>query len=124
MLRRYSPLFLLLGLAVGFTILNLITSNSRQYDPVRDHAITRTNFWGLKALAELCRQHRLPVTAWNESLDKLWNKERFLAIIDPCVAPSASERQALVRWVEGGGTLLLAVDLDPAHHVSIAPGGG
>jgi hypothetical protein len=66
---------------------------------VRDHAITRTNPWGLKALAELCRQHGLPVIAWNETLDKLTDSERFLAIVDPCVMPPEPEREALVAWV-------------------------
>jgi hypothetical protein len=122
MARRYSPLLLVLGLIVLFTVLSLLLSSSTSFDPIRDHAITRTNAWGLKALAELCRQHALPVVAWNETLDRLTDRERFLAIVDPCVTPTEREREVLVRWVERGGTLLVAVDLNPAHH--IAPGGG
>ena len=124
MLRRYSSLFLVLALVVVFTLVSLVTGNRRPVDPIRDHAITRTNYWGLKALAELCRQHGLPVLAWNEPLDKLSDRERFLAIVDPCVTPSAQERKALVAWVKGGGTLLVAVDLNPGHHLAITPGGG
>jgi len=122
MLRRYSPLLLIFGLIVAFTILGLIFGRAGAFDPIRDHAITRTNPWGLKALAELCRQHGLPVVAWNETLDKLTDREGFLAIVDPCVVPPEAEREALVAWVKAGGTLLVAVDLNPAHH--IAPGGG
>jgi len=122
MLRRYSPVLLIIGLILGFSILNLIFSRSSKFDPTRDHAITRTNPWGLKALAELCRQHGLPVAAWDRTLDKLSGRERFLAIVDPCVTPTEGERKALVDWVRRGGTLLVAVDLNPEHHV--APGGG
>jgi hypothetical protein len=122
MLRRYSPVLLILALIAGFSILSLLFSRPAAFDPVRDHAITRTNPWGLKALAELCRQHGLPVLAWEQPLDKLTDSERFLAVVDPCVTPAAQERQALVAWVEHGGTLLLAVDLNSEHHV--APGGG
>ena len=122
MLRRYSPLLLIVALIAGFSILSLIFGRPAAFDPVRDHAITRTNPWGLKALAELCRQHGLPVIAWHETLDKLTDSERFLAIVDPCVTPAEKEREALVAWVQQGGTLLLAVDLNPEHHV--APGGG
>ncbi len=122
MLRRYSPVLLIAALIAGFSLLSLIFSRPAALDPVRDHAITRSNPWGLKALAELCRQHGLPVEAWNEPLDKLTDTERFLAVVDPCVAPEEPERKALVAWVKGGGTLLVAVDLNPEHH--LAPGGG
>jgi len=122
MLRRYSPVLLIVVLIAGFSILTLIFSRPAAFDPVRDHAITRTNPWGLKALAELCRQHGLPVVAWDKPLDKLTDSERFLAIVDPCVAPTKREQEALVAWVQRGGTLLVAVDLNREHHV--APGGG
>ncbi len=122
MLRRYSPVLLVAALIAGFSLLSLIFSRPAALDPVRDHAITRSNPWGLKALAELCRRYGLPVEAWNEPLDQLTDTECFLAVVDPCVAPSEPERKALVAWVKGGGTLLVAADLNPEHH--LAPGGG
>lgn len=113
--QRYRPLLLVVALLVLFTALQLLVVRGGPPDPVRDHSVTRSNPWGLKALAEVARQHDLPVEQWDQSLDRLSSKQRFLAIVDPTLTPSDHELEALVKWVKGGGTLLLAVDLDQSH---------
>jgi len=105
------------AIVVLFSILAMSFGRARHSDPIRDHSVLRTNAWGLKALAELCRRHDLPVDVWDEPLDKLKPRQRFLCLFDPSVAPSDEDLQALVAWVKQGGHLLLAVDLQQKHNL-------
>lgn len=117
MWRRYSAVILIAALLLGFSILSLVFNRPGGNDPIRDHSITRTNPWGLKALAEVCRQHHLPVLAWDSTLEHLGAKQHVLGIVDPTMTPSEDEMAALIAWVKRGGRLLLAVDLDQEHSI-------
>jgi hypothetical protein len=116
-LRQYRVLLLIAGIIVLFTTLAVYFGRSPSADPIRDHSVLRTNAWGLKALAELCRLHGLPVDVWDEPLSKLTGEQRFLCLFDPSLPVSDDELEALVAWVKRGGRLLVAVDLNESHNM-------
>lgn len=106
------------GLTLAFTGLALVLGQrSFNLDPVRDHAVTRTNPWGTKALAELCRASGLKVAVIKRPLTSLGPAERVLCFFDPSRPPDNDDLRAMVDWVEAGGTLLLGIHANVEHNL-------
>lgn len=85
-------------------------ARSPRYDPVCDHASTRTNRYGTKGMRELLHRSGLRTSSWNRPWDQLDDAVGVLWVIDPAVAPSARETRRLLEWVRGGGWALIAPD--------------
>lgn len=118
-MARSKPFLISLGLTLLFVAMAVIFARpSARRDPIRDHSATRTNPWGTKALWELCRAHGLKTAYWQSSLSSLSQKQQYLCLFDPTFALSDEDLQKLVDWVQQGGSLLLAVDLDASHDLT------
>jgi len=117
LLRRYGPA---LGVGAAFVLLfALLMPSLLGRDLTRDHSAFRKNRWGCAALAELCRrvEPRLRVELLTRPLDDLSRVHGPLLIIDPEKPFHEAEVSEVVRWVEDGGTLVVAVEgvwADPA----------
>ncbi|MGQ9732391.1 MAG: DUF4350 domain-containing protein [Candidatus Zipacnadales bacterium] len=110
LLRRYG---LFIGIAAVFLLVFvLLLPSVMGRDTVRDHSAFRKNRWGCAALAELCVQAEPPlaVTTLTQPLDDLSPLKGFLLILDPETPFDPSEVKGILRWVEGGGQLLLAME--------------
>jgi hypothetical protein len=109
LLRRYG---IALGVAAVFLVLFLLMLPSLLgRDTTRDHSAFRRNSWGCAALAELCRRAEPPlqVETLTRSLDDLGKVKGPLLILDPGQPFTSGELDEIVRWVEEGGVLIVAV---------------
>ena len=90
----------------------LLWESGRHRDLTRDHSAFRKNAWGCAALAELCRVTRpsLTVRELTASLDDLSKARGLLIILDPTEPFADEEVDRLVRWVRGGGTLIVGIE--------------
>lgn len=107
---KHKGLIIFLILIALFTVVALLTPQDA-IDLVRDHAVTRTNEWGTKALADLARENGLQVVRWEHHLSTLQG-QRLLLMLNPTYEVKEKELQAALKWVSGGGTLIVAPDLD------------
>lgn len=118
-MTRSKPFLLVTALALLFVVLAIIFARpAGGHDPIRDHSAARTNPWGTKALAELCQQHGLKTSYWQSSLSSLSPRQQYLCLFDPTFALTDDDLQKLLQWVQRGGTLLVAIDLDPSHDLT------
>ena len=119
-MARSKPLVLIVGLAALFVLLAILFARpARGHDPIRDHSATRTNPWGTKALAEVCQKHGLKTAYYQSGLSDLSGKQQFLCLFDPTRPLDDEGLQDLLGWVHRGGRLLVAVDLDESHQLSL-----
>lgn len=119
-MMRSKPFLLILGLAVLFVALAIVFSRpAGGHDPIRDHSATRTNAWGTKALTELCQQYGLKTPYWESSLSSLSPKQQCLCLFDPTSTLRDEDLKKLLQWVQRGGKLLVSVDLDPSHDLTL-----
>jgi len=90
----------------------LLWESGQRRDLTRDHSAFRRNAWGCAALAELCRttQPSLTVRELTAPLDDLSKVRGLLVILDPTEPFADEEVDRLVRWVQGGGTLLVGIE--------------
>jgi hypothetical protein len=81
-------------------------------DATRDHSAFRKNAWGCAALAELCRRADppLPVETRTQPLEDLAELRGALLVLDPGRSLASSELDAVLGWVEAGGTLIVALE--------------
>ncbi len=110
LLRRYGPA---LGVGAAFLLLfALLLPSLLSRDLTRDHSAFRKNVWGCAALAELCRRAEPPlrVDVLTQPLDDLDDLSGPLLVIDPERPFASSELDAIVSWVESGGTLIAALE--------------
>lgn len=111
-MRRLKPLLIIVTVLVVSIVLAAALGRSRQgYDPVRDHSSLRTNPWGTKALAELCRAAGLRTAVWEQAPARLTSRVRYLCLFDPTLNLGAKQLRDLLDWVAGGGYLLVAVEV-------------
>lgn len=83
-------------------------------DPVCDHASFRTNDWGTCAFRELLNHTGLATRTWNQAgWAELSPQVRMLWIIDPQRRPTQQDLNALTRWLQAGGSLVVAPDPRP-----------
>jgi len=108
--RRYWLVAAVLGVFIALFVALIPAMVGR--DATRDHSAFRKNAFGCAALAELCAvaQPPLRVRHITQPLDQLNEVEGLLLIIDPEYAFSDTEIDELARWVEEGGTLLVAFE--------------
>ncbi|MEN6301478.1 MAG: DUF4350 domain-containing protein [Armatimonadia bacterium] len=109
-MAKHRGLMIFLALIAVFTAVALLMPRS-EYDPVRDHSVTRTNEWGTKALADLARENGLQVVPWQQRLSALQG-QRLLLLLNPTYEVKDTDLQAALKWVAQGGTLVVAPDLD------------
>ncbi|MEN6644058.1 MAG: DUF4350 domain-containing protein [Armatimonadia bacterium] len=109
-MAKHRGLMIFLALIAVFTAVALLMPKS-EYDPVRDHSVTRTNEWGTKALADLARENGLQVTPWEQRLSALQG-QRLLLVLNPTYEVKEKDLRAALGWVAEGGTLVVAPDLD------------
>ena len=102
-----SILALVLLLSTLFAVVVLVKKPGEGIDNTRDHSITRTNPWGLKALADLCRENGLQVAPWNKPPDELSAAQRALCLFTPLFAVSEEQVEHLLKWVREGGVLVI-----------------
>lgn len=113
-MRRWRPVFVILGSLVFFTLLiTYLSKRTPSYDPTPDHASFRTNKWGTKALRELCRRNGLTV----ETYQRPWRQfaaapGAVLCVFDPAFGPDKQDVEAIIEWVRAGGHLIVASDTD------------
>jgi hypothetical protein len=114
MLRRLSPVLLVIVIFLVFLGWQFIgVSRSPGADPVEDHASTRTNACGTKALRELCGAMGLSAHTWGRPFGELHGRVGLLLVLDPNAGMRAGEMDALLKWVEDGGRVIIAVDPKP-----------
>lgn len=117
-MARFRPWVLPVVLLLLLMAVALVLGLRKPYqDPIRDHAVTRTNHWGTKALAELAGRHGVRVVPWSRPLTALRPTDRVLWLLDPSRSVPEWELRALVEWVQAGGELLVGTDLDEEHNV-------
>ena len=117
--RRLKSIALVLAIFLAFMGWQLIAAGrKRGLDLTRDHASTRTNQWGTKALRELCDTAGLRVHTWSRPWDELHDRVGLLIVLDPAAGIRRGEMPALLKWVNRGGRLILAVDPDPSHTIA------
>lgn len=117
-MRRVRPFLLPAGiLALILALAIWLGGRHPGQDPVRDHSSLRSNPWGVKALAELCRQSGLPARAWSRPLTMLSARQRLLCLFDPSRPVPGWEVDALLDWVKAGGTVVVAVDMNNDHNL-------
>ena len=109
-LRRYGPAVGVAAIFVGVFLVLLPSLLGR--DAVRDHSALRKNLWGCAALAELCRRAdpALRVEVLTRPLNDLSRVRGLLLILDPERPFTSSELREVVRWVEAGGVLVVAIE--------------
>ncbi len=104
-----ARLFLWLSLTlIAFIAIGLLVRRGAEFDFTRDHASTRANPWGTKAWRELLERSGIETRTWLTPLTELHDEVCMLVLLDPVLPIDKSERDALVRWVESGGTLIIA----------------
>ena len=76
-MRPTKTLLLIAGLLLLFCTLAVFLARSSRRDPIRDHSSLRSNPWGTKALAELCRASGLRTAVWEQSPSRLTSRHGF-----------------------------------------------
>ncbi len=92
--------------------IHLSERNSRRPDIRRDHAIDSYNRWGTRAVGELLESQGFRVASWRERLTGLGPQHQALVVLSPSRHFVSREIAHLLKWIEGGGTLLVA----PSRH--------
>ena len=96
-MAKHRGLIIFLALIALFTAVALLMPRS-EYDPVRDHSVTRTNEWGTKALADLARENGLQVTPWEQRLSALQG-QGLLLLLNPTYEVKDRDLQTALKWV-------------------------
>lgn len=119
-MRPTKSLLLIAGLLLLFCTLAVFLARSSRRDPIRDHSSLRTNAWGTKALAELCRASGLKAVTWDKSTSALTDGQQVLCLFDPSLSLDRYQVQGLLDWVKQGGVLLVGADLEESHNLTLA----
>jgi hypothetical protein len=109
-IQRYWLAAAVLAAFVGVFIVLVPVMTGR--DATRDHSSLRKNAFGCAALAELCASAEPPLRVHRitRSLEDLSDVDGLLLIIDPEEPFDDAEIDELIRWVEEGGTLIVAFE--------------
>lgn len=110
MKRLYGLLIVVIAFAVLLVVHLVTAAHSPRLDPTDDHGSWRTNAWGTGALRELLQATGLKTSTWGRPWEQLTPQVAQMWILDPQFAPTQSEVQSLLRWVSGGGRVVVAVD--------------
>ncbi|MBM3473552.1 MAG: DUF4350 domain-containing protein [Armatimonadetes bacterium] len=123
LLRRHGTALGVVAVFVALSVLMLPSMLGR--DLIRDHSAFRKNSSGCAALAELCRRVQPPlrVETLIRPLEDLAKISGPLLILDPEEPFTSSELDEIVRWVEEGGVLIVAVQGLWDDPVALGPSG-